>query len=49
MYGASSSIVVSMLTPLARRVISRTRCLNRCSNEAEDDFDEPDLFGDIAL
>src|SRR5207253_4352057 len=29
MYGASSSIVVSMLTPLARRVISRTRRLNR--------------------
>src|SRR5713101_5159086 len=29
MYGASSSIVVSMLTPFARRVISRTRRLNR--------------------
>src|SRR5437016_741496 len=28
-YGASSSIVVSMLTPFARRVISRIRCLNR--------------------
>jgi hypothetical protein len=29
MYGASSSIVVSMLTPFARRVISRTRLLKR--------------------
>src|SRR5438105_6136031 len=29
MYGASSAIVVSMLTPLARRVVSRIRCLNR--------------------
>src|SRR5437773_1955716 len=29
MYGASSAIVVSMLTPFARRVISRIRCLNR--------------------
>ena len=29
MYGANASIVVSMLTPLARRVISRIRCLNR--------------------
>src|ERR1035438_10318740 len=29
MYGASSSIVVSMLTPFARRVISRIRRLNR--------------------
>jgi hypothetical protein len=29
MYGANSSIVVSMLTPLARRVISRIRSLNR--------------------
>jgi hypothetical protein len=28
MYGASSAIVVSMLTPLARRVVSRIRCLN---------------------
>jgi len=29
MYGSSSSIVVSLLTPFARRVISRTRCLKR--------------------
>jgi len=32
MYGASSSIVVSMLTPLARRVISRTRRLKRAKD-----------------
>src|SRR5438094_3431523 len=29
MYGASSAIVVSMLTPFARRVISRILALNR--------------------
>src|SRR5450759_4993616 len=29
MYGASSSIVVFMLTPFARPVISRIRCLDR--------------------
>jgi len=32
MYVASSSIVVLMLTPLAFRVISRIRCLNRCKD-----------------
>ena len=31
MYGANASIVVFMLTPLARRVISRIRRLNRSS------------------
>src|ERR1019366_6459081 len=29
MYGANASMVAAMLTPLARRVISRIRCLNR--------------------
>src|SRR5436305_11347752 len=29
MYGTNSSIVVLMLTPLALRVMSRIRCLNR--------------------
>ena len=32
MYVAKSSIVVLMLTPLALRVISRIRCLNRSSD-----------------
>jgi hypothetical protein len=35
MYGASSSIVVSMLTPFARRVISRTRRLNQRERAAK--------------